>query len=183
MNPARYAAQKAARFLGSNHIDNSARLCHAASTTAMKDTLGHGASTCSYRDWLQADLIVLFGSNVANNQPVTVKYLHHARQNGARIAVVNPYREPGLARYWIPSIASSALFGTDLADDWFQVHTGGDLAFLIGVLRALIESGGVDADFIRDRTTGFEAAHERAHAADWTMLERESGAPREQMEA
>src|SRR5439155_12586690 len=150
---------------------------------AMKDTLGYGASTCSYRDWLHADLIVLFGSNVANNQPVTVKYLHHARQNGARIAVVNPYREPGLTRYWIPSIASSALFGTDLADDWFQVHTGGDLAFLIGVLRALIESGGVDADFIRDRTTGFEAAQERARAADWTMLERESGAPREQMEA
>ena len=126
---------------------------------------------------------MLFGSNVANNQPVTVKYLHHARQNGARIAVVNPYREPGLTRYWIPSIASSALFGTDLADDWFQVHTGGDLAFLIGVLRALIDSGGVDADFIRDRTTGFEAAQERARAADWTMLERESGAPREQMEA
>src|SRR5204863_4896600 len=69
-NESYYAAQKAARFLGSNHIDNSARLCHAASTTAMKDTLGHGASTCSYRDWLQADLIVLFGSNVANNQPV-----------------------------------------------------------------------------------------------------------------
>ena len=51
------------------------------------------------------------------------------------------------------------------------------------MLRALIDSGGVDADFIRDRTTGFEAAQERARAADWTMLERESGAPREQMEA
>ena len=108
-NEVYYAAQKAARFFGTNHVDNSARLCHAASTAAMKATLGYGASTCSYADWLHADLIVLFGSNVPNNQPVTTKYLHHAKQNGAQIAVVNPYREPGLERYWIPSIADSAL--------------------------------------------------------------------------
>src|SRR5439155_20345575 len=157
-NEAYYAAQKAARFLGSHHIDNSARLCHAASTAAMKTTLGYGASTCSYADWLHADLIVLWGSNVANNQPVTTKYLHHAKQTGAQIAVVNPLREPGLVRYWIPSIASSAAFGTSLADHWFDVHTGGDLAFLIGVLRALVALGGVDDFYVRERTVGFEEA-------------------------
>src|SRR5262249_38729755 len=41
-NEVYYAAQKAARFLGTSHVDNSARLCHAASTSAMKATLGHG---------------------------------------------------------------------------------------------------------------------------------------------
>lgn len=182
-NEVYYAAQKAARFLGTNHVDNSARLCHAASTSGMKGTLGYGASTCSYSDWLHADLIVLFGSNVANNQPVTTKYLHHAKQNGAQIAVVNTYREPGLARYWVPSIASSAIFGTDLADHWFDVHTGGDLAFLVGVFRALIESGGVDSDYVRERTTGFDEARQRARASDWDALELESGATRERMEA
>ena len=159
-NEVYYAAQKAARFLGSNHIDNSARLCHAASTSAMKATLGYGASTCSYVDWLGADLIVLFGSNIANNQPVTMKYLYRAKQNGAQIAVVNPYREPGLERYWIPSIAESAMHGTRLADHWFDVDTGGDLAFLVGVLRALIEVGGVDEGFVRERTIGFDAVRE-----------------------
>jgi molybdopterin-dependent oxidoreductase alpha subunit len=182
-NEVYYAAQNAARFLGTNHIDNSARLCHAASTAGMKATLGYGASTCSYTDWLHADLIVFFGSNVANNQPVTTKYLHRAKQNGAEIAVVNPYREPGLARYWVPSIASSALFGTELADHWFDVHTGGDLAFLVGVFRALIESDGVDEAFVREHTVGFDAARERALAADWDVLERESGAARDRMEA
>ena len=147
----------------------------------MKATLGYGASTCSYADWLHADLIVLFGSNVANNQPVTTKYLHYAKKNGAQIAVVNPYREPGLARYWVPSIPSSALFGTELADHWFQVHTGGDLAFLVGVFRALVEMGGVDEAFVRERTTGFEEARDRARAADWAPLERESGVARDQM--
>jgi molybdopterin-dependent oxidoreductase alpha subunit len=182
-NEVYYAAQKAARFLGTNHVDNSARLCHAASTAGMKATLGYGASTCSYVDWLHADLIVFFGSNVANNQPVTTKYLHYAKKNGAQIAVVNPYREPGLERYWVPSIPSSALFGTALADHWFDVHTGGDLAFLIGVFRALIEAGGVDEAFVRDRTAGFETARDRALASDWDALERDSGATRERMRA
>ena len=182
-NEVYYAAQKAARFLGTNHVDNAARLCHAASTVAMKRALGHGASTCSYKDWLHADLIVFFGSNVANNQPVTTKYLHHAKANGAEVAVVNTYREPGLQRYWVPSIASSALFGTHIADHWFDVHTGGDLAFLVGVLRALIESDGVDDAYVRERTVGFDAARDRALASDWATLERESGATRERMEA
>jgi molybdopterin-dependent oxidoreductase alpha subunit len=181
-NEVYYAAQKAARFLGTNHVDNSARLCHAASTAAMKQTLGFGASTCSYVDWLEADLIVFFGSNVANNQPVTTKYLHHAKQNGAQVAVVNTFREPGLERYWVPSIPSSALWGTAIADHWFQVHTGGDLAFLIGVFRALIDGGGVDADFIRDCTTGFDEARARATAASWDELERDSGATRHDMQ-
>ena len=111
----------------------------------MKGMLGHGASTGTYRDWIGSDLIVFFGSNVPNNQPVTTKYLYEAKKKGARIAVVNPYREPGLEAYWVPSVFESAVFGTRLADDWFEVDTGGDLAFLAGVFKALIEiPGGVD---------------------------------------
>ena len=181
-NETYYVAQKAARFLGTNHVDNSARLCHAASTVAMKEMLGHGASTTSYRDWLHSDLIVFFGSNVPNNQPVTTKYLHFAKKNGVRIAVVNPYREPGLERYWVPSIAESALFGTKLADDWFEVDTGGDLGFLNGVLKALLEEpDGMDHDFVRGRTTGFEAAADAVRGQTWEDLERSSGAPQERM--
>src|SRR6185295_18931800 len=89
LNEHYYAAQKAARAMGTNHVDNSARLCHAASTVAMKRTVGYGATTCSYRDWLGTDLIVLFGSNTANNQPVTMKYLYEARKKGTKVAVVN----------------------------------------------------------------------------------------------
>lgn len=182
-NEVYYAAQKAARFIGTNHVDNSARLCHAASTAAMKSTLGYGASTCSYADWLHADLIVLFGSNVPNNQPVTTKYLHQAKANGAQIAVVNPYREPGLVRYWIPSIASSAVAGTALADHWFDVHTGGDLAFLVGVLKALVALGGVEEAFVHAQTVGFEQATRNAEATSWAAIEADSGMSRERIEA
>ena len=68
-NETYYAAQKAVRAMGTNNIDNAARICHSPSTTALKTTIGAGATTCSYTDWIKSDLIVFFGSNMANNQP------------------------------------------------------------------------------------------------------------------
>jgi molybdopterin-dependent oxidoreductase alpha subunit len=181
LNEHYYAAQKAARAMGTNHVDNSARLCHAASTVGMKRTVGYGATTCSYTDWIGSDLIVFFGSNTPNNQPVTMKYLYHARRRGAKVAVVNTYFEPGLKRYWVPSVPDSAVFGTRFADRWFPVDTGGDLAFLNGVLKVLAAEGWVDRDFIARATSGWEEAATHVAAQDWERLESESGASRADM--
>jgi molybdopterin-dependent oxidoreductase alpha subunit len=181
LNEHYYAAQKAARAMGTNHVDNSARLCHAASTVGMKRTLGYGATTCSYTDWIGSDLIVFFGSNTPNNQPVTMKYLYHARMKGAKVAVVNPYFEPGLKRYWVPSVPESAVFGTKFADEWFAVDTGGDLAFLNGVFKVLVAEGWLDRGFIARSTAGFEEAAAHVQAQDWETLERESGTSRGEM--
>jgi molybdopterin-dependent oxidoreductase alpha subunit len=181
LNEVYYAGQKAARAMGTNHVDNSARLCHAASTVAMKRALGHGASTCSYRDWIGTDLIVFFGSNTPNNQPVTTKYLYEARQKGTKVVVVNPYFEPGLRRYWVPSVPESAVFGTKLADEWFAVDTGGDLAFLKGVFKVLVSEGWTDREFIERHTAGFAEAEAAALGQDWEALERDSGTTRVQM--
>jgi len=181
LNEHYYAAQKAARAMGTNHVDNSARLCHAASTVAMKGTLGHGATTCSYADWLGTDLIVFFGSNTPNNQPVTMKYLYHARQRGTRVAVVNPFFEPGLRHYWVPSVPESAVFGTRFADEFFAVDTGGDLAFLLGVFRVLAAEGWLDHDFVAGSTAGFEEARAHVERLEWERLERESGTTRSEM--
>jgi molybdopterin-dependent oxidoreductase alpha subunit len=181
LNEHYYAAQKAARAMGTNHVDNSARLCHAASTVGMKRTLGYGATTCSYRDWIGTDLIVFFGSNTPNNQPVTMKYLYHARQKGTKVAVVNTYFEPGLRRYWVPSVPESAVFGTKFADDWYAVDTGGDLAFLTGVFKVLAGEGWIDEAFVAARTSGFEQARAAALDHDWERLERDSGTARAEM--
>jgi len=180
-NEVYYVAQKLARLLGTNHIDNAARLCHAASSTALKSTLGVGASTVSYTDWLGTDLLVLLGSNLANNQPVSMKYLYTAKQNGARIVVVNPYREPALERYWIPSIPKSALFGTRLMDDYFPVRVGGDVAFLNGVLKWLIEWNAIDVEFIRSHTVGWNELVSTLAGQNWPDLERLSGTSRDHM--
>src|SRR5438552_5149929 len=174
-NEVYYVAGKVARFLGTNHDDNSARLCHAPSTTAMKETLGVAASTCSYSDWIGSDLIVFFGSDVPNNQPVTTKYLYYAKKQGTKVAVVNPFREPGLERYWVPSVPGSALFGTRLADEVFTIHTGGDIAFINSVLRHLIENRWIDADFIEKYTTGVYSVRVEVLSQSREEIERQSG--------
>ena len=60
-NEVYYVAQKVARFLGTNNVENAARLCHSPSTAAMKAAIGVAATTCSYKDFYGTDLIVFFG--------------------------------------------------------------------------------------------------------------------------
>src|SRR6185436_8286768 len=64
VNETYYAFTKAARLMGSNHVDLCSRLCHAASVSGLKDTLGVAAPTCSLSDLIGADLVVILGSHL-----------------------------------------------------------------------------------------------------------------------
>ncbi|MDQ4065629.1 MAG: molybdopterin-dependent oxidoreductase, partial [Actinomycetota bacterium] len=163
-----YVVQKSVRSMGTNSIDNAARVCHSPSTFGLKQSLGVPATTCSYTDWIGSDLIVFIGSNVANNQPVAMKYLYHAKKEGTKVAVVNNYREPGMDKYWVPSNIESAVFGTQIADRFFLVNVGGDIAFLSGTLKHMIENAWVDRNFIDKYTSGFEALVAELHKMSWT---------------
>jgi molybdopterin-dependent oxidoreductase alpha subunit len=181
-NETYYVAQKLVRFLGTNNVDNAARVCHAPSTGVLKAAVGAAATTCSYTDVIKSDLIVLFGANVANAQPVFMKYLFLARKHGAKVAVVNPLREPGLDRYWVPSNVESAMFGTRMTDEFFSVNTGGDIAFVNGILKVLLAEGGIDRDFVREHTVGFDDLLAELERESLAELERRSGATRADME-
>jgi molybdopterin-dependent oxidoreductase alpha subunit len=176
-NEAYYTTQKLARVAGTPHVDSCARLCHAASAVGLKATIGWGAPTCSLSDIVGTDLLVLIGTDLANNQPVATKYIHAAKARGTRVALVNPYREPSLDRYWVPSVASSALFGTKLVDDFFPVRAGGDIAFMTAVIKRLDEQQKLDEEFIRERTNGVEDLRAKLKTFTWEELERESGLP------
>ncbi|MEG3437229.1 FdhF/YdeP family oxidoreductase [Pannus brasiliensis CCIBt3594] len=183
VNETYYATQKAARAIGTNNVDNAARICHSPSTGALKSTLGVAATTCSYKDWIGTDLLVFIGSNVANNQPVTVKYLHWAKKAGTRIVVINTYREPGMERYWVPSIPESALFGTKFAEDFFLINTGGDIPFLNGVMKHILENDWLDRNFVDNYTNKFDELQAYLQSLSWSELETLSGASREEMYA
>ncbi len=182
-NETYYQAQKAMRALGTNNVDNAARVCHAPSTVALKETLGVSATTCSYRDLIGTDVVTFVGSNPAKNQPVLMKYLYHAKKAGTKVVVVNPYLESGMDAYWVPSDVESALFGTTIADTFVQVAPGGDRAFLRGALKALIESDGVDRAFVAASTSGFEDLAADVAALPWERIVRESGVARAEIEA
>lgn len=168
-NETYYVAGKAARAIGTANIDSAARVCHAPSTVGLGETIGVGASTCSLRDVLESDLVVLWGTNPANNQPVFTKYLHEAKVNGARVVVINPYLEPGLERYWVPSNAESAVFGTRICDLHVPVRVGGDIAFACAALKVLDDRGLLDEEFIGSHTEGLEEL--RRHLSELSIPE------------
>jgi molybdopterin-dependent oxidoreductase alpha subunit len=180
-NETYYTAQKLARIGGTPHVDTCARLCHAASSVGLKQTLGFAAPTLSLSDWLEAELIVIIGSNLPNNQPVSTKYLREAKRRGARIVVVNPFKEPALERYWIPSVPWSALFGTRLMDDFFAVRPGGDIAFMSGVLKALDEQGGWDETFLDRYTEGAGELRASLAGLSFAELVRDAGVDEAEM--
>ncbi|QPA33159.1 FdhF/YdeP family oxidoreductase [Thermaerobacillus caldiproteolyticus] len=186
-NEVYYTAAKVARFLGTNNIDNASRICHSPSKTALKRSLGIGASSCSYKDWIGTDVLVFWGSVAANNQPVSTKYMYAAKKAGTKIIVINPYREPAMEKYWIPSIWESALFGTKIADDFYQVNIGGDIAFMNGVIKHWFEmeennpGSAIDWQFVREHTNGIDELKVHVAKYDWETLEKSSGLSKEKM--
>jgi molybdopterin-dependent oxidoreductase alpha subunit len=181
-NEVYYVFQKLARVLGTNNVDLCSRLCHAASVSGLKLTLGIGAATCSLSDLIGTDLLMIFGSDLANNQPVTTKYMHYAKKAGTRIVVVNPTREYSLEHYWVPSAITSAPFGTKLMDDFFQVRVGGDIAFINGILKTLIALDRVNREYIDKHTAGFAGIKAALEQQSWEMLEQRSGLSRGEMQ-
>jgi len=183
-----FAFQQFARVVGrTNNLDSCARQCHAASVSALKSTLGVGAATGSLSDFIHADVLVLAGTNLANNQPLIMRYIDRGKRTGGGkpfVIVVNPYHEPGLDRYWVPSSPASALFGTKICDLFVRVRVGGDVAFFNGVLKCLVEDNLLATHhrrFIAEQTTGFDALSAELRTQSFDDLAQQSGATREQM--
>ena len=180
-NETYYVAGKAARAMGIANVDSAARVCHAPSTIGLKESIGVAASTCSLQDVIESDLVVLWGTNPANNQPVFMKYLYLAKKRGCRVVVVNPYLEPGLERYWVPSSAESALFGTKVCDLHVPVRPGGDVALANLTLKRLIERDAVDRSFVDDHTVGWDELVAALAAQDDADLLDQAGITAEQL--
>jgi len=182
-NETYYVGGKAARAMGIANVDSAARICHAPSTTALKATVGIAATTCSLSDVIASDLIVIWGANPANNQPVFMKYLYKAKMRGARVVVINPYLEPGLEHYWVPSNVESALFGTKICDLHIPVRPGGDPAFADAALKRLIERGGVDQTFIDEHTNDWDNVVAHLAGISYETLLDEAGLTMTQLDA
>jgi molybdopterin-dependent oxidoreductase alpha subunit len=186
-NEVYYTAAKVSRFLGTNNIDNASRICHSPSKTALKRSLGIGASSCNYKDWIGTDVLVFWGSVAANNQPVSTKYMYAAKKAGTKIIMINPYREPSMENYWIPSVAESALFGTKIVDDVYQVNIGGDIAFMNGVIKHWFEmeeaepGTAIDYNFVDEHANGFQQLKTHMYKQKWAQLEKSSGLSKERM--
>jgi len=66
-----YLFQKFTRqTIGSPHVDNCARVCHAPSLKGMKTTIGEGAATNPYNDIYDCEFMIVIGSNTTEAHPI-----------------------------------------------------------------------------------------------------------------
>ncbi len=126
------------------NIDYNGRLCMVSAAAASKKILGIDRAANPWSDIRKAEVILVAGANVAECAPITTEYLWSARENGAKIIVMDPRMTP-IAR---------------TVDLYIPVRSGGDIAVFNGMLHVMIERGWIDRDFIRDHTTGFEQVEE-----------------------
>jgi len=136
--------------LRTSHIDYNGRLCMVSAAAGNKKAFGIDRAANPWGDILGAEVVWISGANVAECAPITTDYVWQARENGARVIVVDPRITP-IAR---------------TCDLFLPIKPGRDIALFNGVLHLMIEHDWLDHDFIRQHTVGFEAA--AAHVAQWT---------------
>ncbi|WP_292254085.1 molybdopterin-dependent oxidoreductase, partial [Mesorhizobium sp.] len=145
-----YVANKLMKgFVGSANIDTNSRLCMASSVAGHRRAFGEDIVPGVYEDLECADLIVLTGSNTAWCHPVLYqRMLATRRERGTKIVVIDPRRTAT----------------ADECDLHLALDPGTDVLLFNGLLAYLVQSGKSDTDFIRDNTSGFDAAAALASA-------------------
>jgi anaerobic selenocysteine-containing dehydrogenase len=133
--------------IGTNHVDGNTRLCTATAAAALKESFGCDGQPGSYTDVDHADVIALFGHNVAETQTVlwTRMLDRLAGTNPPAIVCVDPRLTP-VARY--ATVHLAPLPGTNVA-------------LMNGLLHELIAHDWLDHNFIDSHTVGFDELRSR----------------------
>jgi formate dehydrogenase major subunit len=139
-NEEAYLFQKLVRTgFRTNNVDHCTRLCHASSVAALLEGIGSGAVSNPVMDVLQADVILLIGSNPTVNHPVAATWIKNAVKRGTKLIVADPRRSE-LARH---------------AAQYLQFKPDTDVALLNAMMHTIVKEGLVDDKFIQDRTSGY----------------------------
>lgn len=198
-NEAAFLYQLFVRQFGTNNLPDCSNMCHESSSVALTESIGFGKATIRLEDFSHADLIVILGQNPGTNAPRMMTYLRQAKEAGAKIIAVNPLPEVGLMRFidpnpqHYPSARSYALTlmsknYTRLADIYIPIKVGGDMAFLKGVMKCLLELEKrspypiFDYEFINNKTEGFQDFIARLEQVSWEEILKASGIERELIE-
>lgn len=178
-NETAFVYQLFVRAFGTNNLPDCSNMCHESTGTALSETIGIGKSTIAYDDFGKAELIIVMGQNPGTNHPRMLTALEEAKRNGATIVAVNPLPEAGLIRYKNPQRPRGIIGkGTQIADHFLQIRSGGDMALLQAVSKRVLAAEDaapgtvLDHAFLAEHTLGLEEF--RAHIAtldDATVLE------------
>src|SRR5579872_3420107 len=124
-------------------------ICSETGGEALKAVYGRklGTDTEAFR---HAKLIIAWAANVHGNNIHLWPFIEEARQNGAKLVVIDPFATR-----------------TAKAADWhIPIHPGADSALALGMMHILIRDGLVDHDYVGRWTRGFEQLRE--HVGSYT---------------
>lgn len=164
-NEEAYLTQKIARLIfGTNNVDNSSRYCQNPATEGLFRTVGYGGDAGSISDLQQAGLMVIVGSNLAENHPVIAARIKQAhKQQGQKLLVVDPRRHEMAER----------------ADLYLRIRPASDLAWACAMSRYMFDHGYADDDFLATQVNQLAAYRESlapftlAYASQLTGLSEE----------
>ena len=119
------------------NYEHQARKCHASTVAALASTFGFGAMTNHVIDAKNSKCFLIV-SNPAESHTMEFRWVMLAKDNGAKIIVLDP-------RY--TRTASKA-------DIYAKYRSGGEAAIFLGLIRYLLyeKSEYVDEDFLESRT-------------------------------
>ncbi len=183
-NEAAYLLQLMIRALGSNNLADCSDMCHAPSTTALKNVLGTRTSVVSLENLKETDCVVLVGSNCSYNQPRLMNELIKLREKGKKVIVINPIMEIGLVKFGSPSFPIKSLFtGSEISNFYLQPIPGSDVALFIGIQKALMDHNLVRLQYLQAHTEDWEAVIEQAQATTWETITDTCGVSQAEIEA
>ena len=165
-NEGSYLQRKFAAFWGTNNMDHQARICHSTTVAGVASTWGYGAMTNSYNDMHNCKAMLFVGSNAAEAHPVAMQHILRAKENGAKMIVVDP-------RY-TRTAAHADIFG--------RLRPGTDVPFIYGLLWHIFKNGWEDKEYIKARVWSMDDI--KAEAQNWPpdKVENVTGMPQQKVE-
>jgi formate dehydrogenase major subunit len=152
-NEESYLMQKLARaVIGTNNMDNCSRYCQSPATTGLWRTVGYGGDSGSISDIEQASLVVIIGSNAAENHPVLATRVKRAHKLHGQKLIVSDLRKNEMA---------------ERADIFLRPRPGTDLFWLSAVTKYIFDNGLANQAFLDKWVNG--VAEYRESLAPFTL--------------
>jgi assimilatory nitrate reductase catalytic subunit len=165
-NEKSYLVGKFARIaLKTRNLDYNGRLCMVSAGAGNKKAFGLDRGSNNYSDLAHAEVILICGTNVSETFPTLTHWIWQARDNGAKLIVVDPRLTP-IAR---------------TADLHLPIRPGRDSALYGAILHQLIKHDWLDHDFIAHHTSSFEEARQAVETYDLDWAERTTGVVKEKI--
>ena len=138
------------------NLDYNGRLCMVSAGAGNKKAFGLDRSSNSYADLEHAEVIIVTGANISETFPTLTHWIWRARDNGAKLIVIDPRIIP-FAR---------------TADIHLDIKPGTDSALYGAMLKYLADHDLLDKEFICKHTSGFDATLEavKDYTIEWAAM-------------